>query len=114
MPTSTPRLCSRCRTIVRGQCPTCSVGWNARKPKSWAGTKRGDNRWRRLRNAYLAANPLCSWPGCPELADTVDHIDGTDYDTQRYEWDKLRSLCTPHHRQRTTAQGNAAQGLGQG
>ena len=49
-------------------------------------------------------------PNCYALADTVDHIDGTDYVTQRYEWKQLRSLCTPCHRERTTAQGNAAQG----
>ena len=110
MPTSSARLCPRCRAIVKGQCPRCSVGWNDRKPKSWA--KGGDSRWRKLRTVYLRTHPLCQWPGCTALADTVDHKDGTDYETQRYEWKQLRSLCTPHHRERTTAQGNEAQGKG--
>ena len=112
MPTSTPRLCSRCRIIVRGQCPTCSVGWNARKPKSWAGAKRGDWTWRKVRDTYLATHPL--WVFCGAVATRVDHVDGTDYETERYDWDKLRALCKPCHDQRTTAQGNAAQGRGQG
>ena len=112
MPKATARLCPRCRTIVRGACPTCSTGWTTRKPASWAGKKRGDHTWRKVRNTYLAEHPLCSWPDCDQLATTVDHVDGTDYDTERYDWVKLRSLCTPHHRQRTTAQGNAAQGRG--
>ena len=112
MPSSTPHLCPRCRTIVRGPCPTCSVGWNARKPASWDGAKRSDRRWRKLRIVYLRAHPFCMWPGCSALADRVDHIDGTDYDTQRYDWQQLRALCTHHHNQRTTAQGNAAQGRG--
>lgn len=86
------------------------MGWNDRKPQSWA--KGGDSRWRKLRAVFLRQHPLCQWPGCTALADTVDHKDGTDYETQRYEWKQLRSLCTPHHRQRTTAQGNEAQGRG--
>ena len=112
MARSSARLCARCKTIVRGQCPRCSVGWNDRKPESWAGSKRGDSRWRKVRAAYLSEHPLCSTPNCGALADTVDHIDGTDYDTQRYDWNFLRSLCTPCHRTRTTMQGNAAQGRG--
>jgi hypothetical protein len=42
---------------------------------------------------------------CGQLADTADHIDGTDYTTQRYDLAMLRSLCTPCHRRRTALQG---------
>lgn len=47
---------------------------------------------------------MCQWPGCTDVAAEVDHLDGTDYATQRYDPTKLRSLCTPHHRERTLAQ----------
>ena len=78
-------------------------------------------RWRRLRvwqrrrkvrDTYLATHPLCVF--CGAVATRVAHVDGTDYETERYDWDKLRALCKPCHDQRTTAQGNAAQGRGQG
>ena len=98
------RLCGRCHTIVTGPCPTCSVGWTARKPKSWA--KGGDRRWRQVRAQRLAIEPNCRTCGAP--ADQVDHLDGTDYATQRYDLDKTRSLCTPCHRIRTSKQGNRA------
>lgn len=72
-----------------------------------------DPKWVSVRVAQLRAHPICQVSGCPELATDVDHIDGTDYDTQRYDMSRLRSLCSPHHRQRTTAQGNRAQGRGE-
>ncbi|MBV0920694.1 HNH endonuclease, partial [Mycobacteroides chelonae] len=27
-----------------------------------------------MRDAYLATHPLCEHPGCPRLADDVDHV----------------------------------------
>ncbi|WP_279581749.1 HNH endonuclease signature motif containing protein [Fodinicola feengrottensis] len=41
-------------------------------------------------------------------ANTVDHIDGTDYDTQRYDPAMLRSLCARCHAIRTARQGGHA------
>ena len=108
MPRSTPKLCPTCRTITPQPCPTCSNGWTSRTPTSWAG---GSTRqWRKTRARKLALNPLCEWPGCYDLATTVDHIDGTNYHTQRYDMNQLRSLCQPHHATRTANQGNAAKG----
>lgn len=106
MARSTPKLCNQCRRIVAGPCPTCSTGWNTRKPQSWADG--GSRRWRKVRAAKLTANPLCEWPGCTSLAVTVDHLDGTNYATQRFDFEKLRSLCEPHHSARTAAQSLAA------
>lgn len=107
MPTSSKRrLCNRCRRIVTGACPTCDTGWIARPPKSW--DKGSDRRWRKVRADFLRENPWCQWPGCDQPADQADHIDGTDYATERYDPTKLRALCTPHHRERTAQQGNAA------
>ena len=110
MPRSTPHLCSRCNSVITGRCPTCSTGWATRAPDSWKAG--GTRRWRRVRAQKLSLDPLCEWPGCHRLATTVDHIDGTDYDTQRYDMAVLRSLCDEHHAGRTAAQGNAARRRG--
>ena len=106
IPRSTARLCPK-HGIVTNGCPCTRAGWATRAPDSWKGGS--TRRWRKTRAAKLAANPLCEWPGCEALATAVDHADGTDYNTQRYDWDMLRSLCEPHHATRTAAQGNAAQ-----
>lgn len=42
---------------------------------------------------------------CNAQAHEVDHLDGCDYETQRYDFAWLRSLCTPCHRTRTARQG---------
>lgn len=100
------RLCNRCRSIVTGPCPTCDTGWTARPAKTWS--KGSDRRWRKVRADFLLANPWCQWPGCDKPADQADHVDDTDYETERYDPRKLRALCTPHHRERTAQQGNSA------
>lgn len=116
MPRSPGSLCPHCGTVYKGRCPKCSSGWaNGRRGKAWAPGRGGDPQWDRVRRDQLDAHPVCQWPsGCPELATQVDHVDGTDYETERYDRTKLRSLCTDHHRLRTTMQGNAAQGRGVG
>lgn len=111
MPNSAPRRCLRCRQLVTGRrCPNCDKAWT-RKPKSWR-RGAGDRRWRRVRELRLEFEPLCQ--ECGDIADTVDHLDGTDYDDDSawgQSWlniDMTRSLCTPCHRTRTAQQGNAA------
>ena len=103
MPSKTSRLCPRCRTIVKGPCPNCS-GWSANPSRNWKPGTYSKARWQRFRKAYLRANPMCQWPGCADLATVVDHLDGIDYETQRYDWNSVRGLCKPHHDQRTTRQ----------
>lgn len=105
MPTRAPRRCRTCKQLVTGRCPTCDQAW-VRKPDSWSSG--GTTRWRTIRAQRLALDPLCAL--CGALADTVDHLDGTDYTTQRYDLDMTRSLCTPCHRTRTAEQGNSAKG----
>lgn len=106
MPTRSPRLCNQCSAVVRGPCPNCSSGWTTRPAKTW--TAGSNTLWRKTRAAYLADNPLCEW--CGAFADVVDHRDGTDYETQRYDWNQLRALCTPCHGKRTAQQGLQARG----
>jgi len=54
--------------------------------------------WRRIRAAFLAANPWCVL--CGAAATDVDHVvprrrGGTD------DWSNLRSLCHPCHSRKT-------------
>lgn len=102
MPTRPPIACSTpgCAAIATdgGRCP-------AHKRAPWATTKlsahkRGYGaRWRRIRSAKLARNPVCEI--CDKaLATEVDHVKakahgGTDDDAN------LQSVCTGCHRAKT-------------
>ncbi|WP_084211107.1 HNH endonuclease signature motif containing protein [Pseudonocardia acaciae] len=103
MPTRPPRVCPRCRRPVSGRCPTCQPspsGWAARPSKAWInGSTR---RWRRLRAAKLADQPLCEQ--CGALAHEVDHITSLGEGGDRYDWTNLQSLCTPCHQAKTLAE----------
>jgi len=100
MPWAPARRCTRCRASFTGtRCPTCHPSW-ANRPSSWPGGS--TRRWRNVRSAQLVEHPLCAF--CGALADTVDHIDGTDYATQRYDPTMVRSLCTDCHDERTRQQ----------
>ncbi len=56
---------------------------------------------------YKRAHPLCEWPGCPRLADHVDHItplaELPARDPRRYDHANYQSLCEGHHQTKTTA-----------
>lgn len=116
MPSRAPRLCPTCGSIITGRrCSRCSPSWS-RKPQSWrAGSTR---RWRTVRAAWLAEHPLCQCIDqehahagtCGALATVVDHDDDTDYETDRYNSEHFRSLCTTCHDKRTAQQGNDARG----
>ena len=83
--------------------------------KAWQQANRHDVRWKRLRKRRLRDDPYCAM--CQGIADTVDHLDGTDYTDDSghgaswLNYDMTRSLCTPCHRKRTAAQGRRAQGM---
>tara|TARA_R110000824_G_C15170848_1_gene672896 strand:- start:595 stop:936 length:342 start_codon:yes stop_codon:yes gene_type:complete len=60
--------------------------------------------WRKLRQMFIAENPLCVWceeEGLTKEAAIVDHIieikDGGDL----LDPSNLRSMCLPHHNQKT-------------
>ena len=61
-------------------------------------TARGyDNRWRKIRKAYIASNPLCIKcleSGITKAVETVHHIDGNPKNNRD---DNLKSLCRKHH-----------------
>jgi len=52
-------------------------------------------RWLRLRNAYLARNPLCEC-GCGQPSVIVDHRQPHNGDEAlMYDWDNLQALTKP-------------------
>jgi 5-methylcytosine-specific restriction endonuclease McrA len=80
---------------------------------SWEGDPRTSTpEWRRTRRRVLDRDGhLCTWledgERCAATATEVDHIvphsaGGTDEDRN------LRSLCSPHHRRKSAAEGVAA------
>jgi len=71
-----------------------------RKSEAWPNGS--TNRWRKVRAAWLTEHPQCET--CGAQATVVDHKDGCDYTTQRYDRAYLRSMCEPCHRERTAAQ----------
>jgi 5-methylcytosine-specific restriction protein A len=73
-------------------------------PRQWNSRRRSElpADWARIRRRVLKRDfGLCVMCGGP--ANQVDHIGDRD----NHSDDNLRSLCTPHHQSRTSAQGVA-------
>lgn len=61
-----------------------------------------DQDWYRLRNAYIAANPMCEVPGCTAKAAHVDHRTPVAVRPDlRLVWSNLQSMCKPCHSRKT-------------
>ncbi len=106
MPARPPRLCNRCRKpAMAGQRCPCSPAWVGHNGYTGSGSTR---RWRTLRAAKLAADPICERPACRALAVEVDHITPVSSDGDRYDWANLASLCSPCHLAKTLAEALAA------
>ncbi|MFC5992937.1 HNH endonuclease signature motif containing protein [Pseudonocardia hispaniensis] len=105
MPRRPPRACPRCGAAHNGRCETCTPQPWQRKPSSWStGSTR---RWRRLRAAHLATEPLCRV--CGALGTDVDHIEPLSIDpTRRYDPTNLQTLCATHHDEKTRRESAAA------
>ena len=61
--------------------------------------KRYGRNWRKVRDAFIHANPLCAecWKeGRMTAADTVHHIKPLSEGGNNY-WENLMSLCHSHH-----------------
>ena len=57
-------------------------------------------RWRRLREEWLTANPLCAMclqDGRVTPATVVDHVEPHKGDEHKFWHGPLQSLCKPHH-----------------
>lgn len=82
---------------VPGHTPTPWEGSNrsARLPPGWH---------TRIRPRILARDPICYIAGCDRPSTEVDHV--TPNDDHRDS--NLAGICTPHHRQKSSQEGNAA------
>lgn len=97
MPTSPPRLCAKCRRrFTTPRCP-CHKPWEGSKRTGMTSTR----RWRTIRANILAAQPLCSAPGCRELATELDHIVPVSQGGAVWDEENLAGLCTAHHAAKT-------------
>ena len=81
----------------------CPVHTSARNKARGSSTQRGYGAtWQRVRDGYIARNPLCQEPGCSAFAVDVDHVvpiraGGT------HKHANLQSLCRLHHARKTQA-----------
>jgi len=84
-------------------CEHVRVSRAAADRKRPSATARGyDKTWRRVRGAFLKANPVCCVPGCGKAATEPDHIQSIrDRPDLRLKWSNLRPFCHSHHSQRT-------------
>jgi 5-methylcytosine-specific restriction protein A len=61
-----------------------------------------DRLWAKVRAQHLAEFPLCSEPGCGDLATVADHIISIRQRPDlRLDRTNLRSFCKPHHDRHT-------------
>jgi 5-methylcytosine-specific restriction endonuclease McrA len=69
---------------------------NAEKAKTY------DGAWRRLRAAFLAANPTCAAEGCGKPSTDVDHVQSVrSAPHMRLDPNNLRAFCHACHSRRT-------------
>lgn len=102
------RRCSfpSCRELVReARCPKHkSTPAHGGKRDQWCSNR----RWRKLRDAFIAANPLCvqcQARGKIAAAEHIHHVQARrDRPDLAYEWDNLSALCASCHSQATAAE----------
>ena len=102
MPTRFKSICSYpgCNTITRnGRCEKHRIIDD--RPQA---QHRGyDHRWRKLRNWYIRANPICQLQvKCDgDAAEEVDHIKPIAHGGDALDSENLQSVCKPCHRWKT-------------
>lgn len=104
MPSVPPRVCICGRVVPHGARCQCQrvrdqkrrAAHDAARPSSAA---RGyDAQWRRIRAAFLEANPTCCVPGCGEPATDADHVLSISKRPDlRLDPRNLRPFCHSHH-----------------
>lgn len=102
MPSKPPTPCSKpgChRTSRRLLCTEHARAYEAGRRVE--GGRYTDRAWRKLRKAYLEANPWCVEQSCVGRATDVDHLlpraqGGSD------EWENLQPLCHSCHSRKTS------------
>lgn len=118
MPDRAPHACPGCgaTTSEKGRCANCRSARNrAIDERRGSSAERGyDADWKRVRDSFLATNPLCAF--CHErnvvtLAEVVDHIVPIAQSPRdRLDPRNLRSLCKMHHDQHTATEQSFGRG----
>ncbi len=98
-----PCLEPGCPVLVeRGRCKAHRIRYPDRRPTA---ARRGyDATWRRVRAAYLRAQPFCEAcerEGRTTAAQLVDHIVPLRSGGARLDPSNLQSLCRAHHAAKT-------------
>src|SRR5262245_21252585 len=101
---------------LRRPCPACKVNLIAAPARRCASctrqyerargsaTRRSyDRAWRAESLAVRAGSPLCSWPGCTQPAQAVDHMEALRAGGKGSR-ENLAPMCWSHHSQKTVAQ----------
>ncbi|MBI0435415.1 HNH endonuclease [Roseomonas sp. KE0001] len=105
MPWAAPRFCKTPGhpAFTGRRCPECSKVWD--RERGSASSRGYDQHWRQLREAVLAAEPLCRFcaaQGRVTAATEADHIQPLRLRPDlRLVPSNIRPLCTPCHRQVT-------------
>jgi 5-methylcytosine-specific restriction enzyme A len=101
MPMRGSRLAPCCgRRVPYGQNCPCELkrkaGNDQKRPSASARGYGG--KWREAREGFLAAHPMCNWPGCVSPATHVDHIVPHKGDMKLF-WKRSnwQGLCALHH-----------------
>lgn len=125
MPSTSKRVCNRCRQAVGpGRCPNCTTPYvkRPRKPdtdRPSAAARGYDRRWREARAAFLKTHPYCECDDClrlPEwqrpVATDVNHIDGLGpLGPRGYDRSNWQAMAHGHH-SRLTAREHGGFGRG--
>jgi len=80
---------SRCRAHT-------TYGWGSKKNKAARDARYSDPVYRRIRHEILASKPICVFPGCTKVADTLDHIRPVSLEGGN-EPSNLRPMCRKHN-----------------
>lgn len=113
-----PRPCTAtgCYRVVTSRDGRCEEHPRPKRPqdqrtsdarRGTAASRGYDARWRRRRNAFISANPLCAHckaEGRIEAAREVDHIVPLRAGGPRLEWGNLQALCRRCHQAKTAAE----------
>lgn len=104
MPVAPPRICRCGRLVPSGmRCPCRTKEASQRRAahdatRPSAAARGYDAEWRKVRAAFLKANPTCSHPGCGKPATDADHVLSVrERPDLRLDPSNLRPFCHAHH-----------------
>jgi 5-methylcytosine-specific restriction endonuclease McrA len=80
---------SRCRAHT-------TSGWGSKKNKTARDAMYASRSYRNYRHRILSAKPPCSYPGCTEVATTLDHIVAVSLGGDNSP-SNLRPMCRSHN-----------------